>query len=192
MALIAGGYWRVILWASLGTAVILASSLVWPGLDYWPLFFTAMEESVGHMRASLLPAMMVTGYGLATTLGLEHGAALAIQIALSLSAAVGLGWLWSSRAGFDVKAAGLVLAVLLMTPYAIYYELVFAIAGVVYLARSGLLSGRAELALAVVIWFAPVIGFALLWGPGFFFAAPMVVAAFLVTLGGARQRRALT
>jgi len=115
VALLAAGQWRVILWAAMGTAAILAASLIWPGADYWPLFFTATQESVAHMRASLLPAMMVTGYGLATTLGLDHGPALAIQIVLSLAAAGGLGWMWASRASFDLKAAALALAVLLVT-----------------------------------------------------------------------------
>lgn len=192
VALLAAGYWRVILWAAIGTATILAASLIWPGVDYWPLFLTATQESVAHMRDSLLPAMMVTGYGLATTLGLDHGPALAVQIALSLAAAGGLGWMWASRSSFDLKAATLALAVLLVTPYAIYYELVFAIVGLVYLARAGVLDGRPAQALAVVIWLAPVLGFALLWGPGFFFAAPLVALAFLAALGSARTCPALT
>ena len=192
VALLAGGYWRVVLWASLGTVAILAASLIWPGLDYWSHFFTAMEESVGHMRASLLPAMMVTTYGLGTTLGLEHGPALTVQIACSLLSAAALGWLWASRAGFDLKAAGLALAVLLVTPYAIYYELVFAIAALVYLARAGALASRSAQGLAALIWLAPVLGFLLLWGPGFFFAAPLVALAFALTLSAARLRPALT
>ena len=36
VALLAGGHWRVILWASIGTVTLLVASLVWPGLDYWP------------------------------------------------------------------------------------------------------------------------------------------------------------
>lgn len=192
VALLAAGQWRVILWATLGTAAILATSLVWPGAEYWPLFLTAMQESVAHMRASLLPAMMVTGYGLATTLGLDHTPALAVQGALSLAAAGGLGWMWASRTSFDLKAAALALAVLLVTPYAIYYELVFAVVGLVYLARAGVLSTRPAQALAAALWLAPAIGFALLWGPGFFFAAPLVALAFLAALGAARARPALT
>lgn len=192
VALLAAGHWRVIFWATIGTAAIIAASLLWPGLDYWPLFFTATQESLAHMRASLLPAMMVTGYGLATTLGLDHGPALAVQIVLSLAAAGGLGWMWASRASFDLKAATLALAVLLMTPYAIYYELVFAVVGLVYLARAGVLDNRPAQGLAVLIWLAPVLGFALLWGPGFFFAAPLVILAFLTAFGAARACPALT
>lgn len=193
VALLAGGYWRVILWAIIGTVAILATSLLWPGLEYWPLFFTAMEESVGHMRASLLPAMMVTGYGLATMAGLDHGPALGVQIACSLAAMGGLGWLWASRAAFDLKAAGLALAVLLVTPYAIYYELVFAVVGVVYLARAGRLASRPGQALAAAIWLAPVFGFLLLQGPGFSFAAPLIALAFgLSLIGGLRHPAPLT
>ena len=108
VALIAGGYWRVILWATVGTALILAASLIWPGTDYWPLFFEAMQNSVEHMRASLLPAMMVTGYGMMTQAGLGHEGALAVQIVISLAAAGALGWLWASRhfsmsSSFDLR-----------------------------------------------------------------------------------------
>ena len=137
IALLAGGHWRVILWACVGAAAVLASSLIWPGLDYWPAFLTAMREASDHMRDSLLPAMMITGYGAGTKLGLSHEAALGVHFAISLAVAVALGWLWASRAAFDLKAAALALAVILLTPYAIYYELVFGLVGVVYLARAG-------------------------------------------------------
>ncbi len=191
VALIAGGYWRVILWATVGTALILVSSAIWPGVDYWPHFFDAMRSSVQHMRASILPAMMVTTYGTATMAGLEHDAALTIQIAISLAAAGALAWIWASRAAFDVKAAALAFAVLLVTPYAIYYELVFAIAGLIYLARAGSLDTRAPQVMAALIWLAPVAGLAMLRGPGFAFTAPLIAAAFALTLSHHR-RPALT
>ena len=168
---------------------ILAASLVWPGMGYWPLFFEAMQNSVAHMRASLLPAMMVTTYGTATQAGLGHEAALAVQIVISLIAAGALAWLWSARISFDIKAAALAFAVLLVTPYAIYYELVFAIVGIIYLARAGALETRPAQLVAVLIWLAPAIGLLALSTIGFVFGAPLIAVAFALAAAVAVRQR---
>jgi len=196
VALLAGGHWRVILWATAGTAAILAASLVWPGADYWPAFFAAMTDASDRIRESRLPQMMTSGYGTGVALGFARDTALIAQGALSLAAAAGLGWLWASRAPFDLKAAGLAFAVLLITPYAIYYEMVFAVLGCLYLARAGSLANRARAGLALMIWLTPIIGIAVVVlispGPGFFFAAPLVIAAFVLVLSDAARRAVLT
>ena len=56
--------------------------------------------------------------------GASVPSAYAIQLALGLSLAVSLAWLWHGDAAFDLKAAGLASASLLATPYVLDYDLV--------------------------------------------------------------------
>ncbi|MEM7058260.1 MAG: glycosyltransferase family 87 protein [Pseudomonadota bacterium] len=187
VVLIAAGYWRVILWACLGTAAIVLSSLIWPGADYWPLFFQQLKDGGDLIRQSDLVAMMTSGYGSSVMAGLDRDTAFIAQAGVSLLAAAALAWLWWSKAAYDLKAAGLAFAILLITPYAIYYELVFAIVGVMYLARAGALVGRPGAIFAILIWLLPVLGLLMLQGPGFAFSAPLVALGLGIAVYSALQ-----
>ncbi|MEM9138352.1 MAG: glycosyltransferase family 87 protein [Pseudomonadota bacterium] len=187
VALLAAGQWRVILWAAVATAAILGASLIWPGAAYWPAFFTGVQEGSEVIRDSYLPTIMASGYGMAAIAGAEREAALMVQGAISLTAAAALAWLWHNDTDFDIKAGGLALATLLITPYAMYYELCFAVVGCVYLARAGVFTNRAKAVLPLLLWLLPVAGIAVLRdGPGFAFAAPLVAATFALALWRAR------
>lgn len=188
VALIAAGYWRVILWATLFTAVLVGLSLIHPGLDYWVLFFQAIHDGGETFRGDDLTRLMVSTFGNARTLGVADGIALNLQIAVSLAVAAGLAWLWSRKeAPFDLKAAGLCLAVLLVTPYAVHYGLVFAAMAVVYAARGGALGHWSGRVVAGLIWLTPYIGFAILPWPGFFFAAGLLLVGFAGIVAAARM-----
>ena len=180
--LLAAGQWRVIGWAIAGTATILAASLVWPGLGYWPYFLEAVSDSRELVRGTILPAMMPTPYALLDRLGIDEGTALAVHAAVAAFLLFALVRLWASTADFDRKAAALAIAIVLVTPYAIYYELVFTLVGVMYLARAGMLRARLTQALAVLVWLAPVIGIVTLSGPGFALVMPLLLAVFALAV----------
>jgi hypothetical protein len=52
--------------------------------------------------------------------------------------AVGLGWLWKSRAEFELKAAALAAGALLASPYLFMYDLVVLAVAVAFLLRLAL------------------------------------------------------
>ena len=187
VALIAAGQWRVIAWAVIGTAVIVATSLVWPGLDYWPALYTGITEGAAEVQASYLPSIMATGYGTGVVIGLGREGAILLQAGVSLFAALGLAWLWRERSAWDLKVAGLAFTIILITPYAIYYELVFAVVGVLYLARAGVLTGRLGALYAIAVWGLPVLGLVLFRGPGFAFALPLVGLGLCIAIARARH-----
>lgn len=184
--LMASGQWRVMGWAIVWTALLIAVSAIWPGLDYWPHFIGALGDTAELVRDTILPRMMLTAYALATVLGASHETALAIHMGVALVLVALLSWLWSTRVSFDLKVAALALATISVTPYAIYYEMVFAMVALLYLARGRALASTWMQLLAGIVWIAPVVGILSLSGPGF---APMVpVLLFLLGITCARAR----
>ena len=189
IALLAGGYWRVILAASLSAILLVALSSAILGWEYWETFFFAVRDGGDLMRQSDLIRLMVSGFGNAVALGIRQETAMALQLILSLGTAGALAWLWRSRiVGFDLKAAALCASVLLMTPYAVHYELIFAVLAAFYLARDGAARHVGGRYLVVMLWLAPAIGYAMLPWPGFVFTAPLMLGALLYTMARARGR----
>jgi hypothetical protein len=85
--------------------------------------------------------------------------AYAAQIALGLTLAASLVWLWRSGARFELKAAALVTASLLATPYLLDYDLVVLAVAIAFLVRNGLATGFRdyEISLLAFVWIAPLV-----------------------------------
>jgi arabinofuranan 3-O-arabinosyltransferase len=76
-------------------------------------------------------------------IGVDPAVALNIQMGLIPVSAVAVFALWrSDRVGFDVKAAGLLCAIMLSAPYLWYYEGALMPAIALFLLRAGILSVR--------------------------------------------------
>jgi hypothetical protein len=142
VALLAAGLWRTVL-AATATALLLAilPTLV-TGFGYWPLLVDRMAEQGQNLLSQIQNlSLMVGPYYFFTMLGLSSDTALVLQgivMAVSLAA---VALLWSSRQlGFDVKAAGLLTAMLLSAPYLWYYETAIMAAIGLFLLRAGLLA----------------------------------------------------
>lgn len=183
VALAFGGYWRVIMWATIFSAAIIAVTLIFPGPDYWMAFFNALREGAEKVRGDNLEALMVSIYGNSVVNGLPEDLAFKVQILVSVMVAGGLGWIWASHSlTFDLKAAALCFSILLMTPYAIYYELVFPLAGALYLARAGVVSTLLGRVFLLLIWILPISGYLLEPKPGFGITSVFLIVAFGVCL----------
>jgi hypothetical protein len=160
VALIAGRYWRTLLWATAATAAIIAVTIAVFGVGYWAAFFGAMARATSLLEVHGTNAVtMITWYAFARQVGVDHQTALAIQM-LSLAAAAGaVGLLWSRRSvAPDLKIAALLLATLISTPYAYQYELVLAVAGALFLTRAGIGNSPAGRAWLTALWLLPVPG----------------------------------
>src|SRR4029079_3311746 len=70
-----------------------------------------------------------------------------------------IAWLWRSRASYDLKAAALCTASLLVTPYVLDYDLVVLGIAIAFLARHGLAHGfiSYELSLLALAWIMPLL-----------------------------------
>ena len=126
LALIMIGAWRVIAVASITAIGLLVASLLWLGVDYWWLFLDRIGLSAEWIETGWLPRhLMVTWYAFALGNGLEAGAAKLVQMGASAAVALAVALTWRRRdLAFEIKAAILVVAIPLVTPYAYLYDLV--------------------------------------------------------------------
>ena len=69
--------------------------------------------------------------------------AYAVQAAVTVALAAALIWLWRSRADFALKAAALIIAAILATPYSLDYDLTALAPAIAFLAAHGLRCGFA-------------------------------------------------
>jgi len=140
IVLIADRRWLTIAVATL-TAIALAAlswlafgSASWEAFVHWaPLSSRALidQGALDWYRLQSVFAL-VRAHGGSETL------AWIVQGVLSLALAVGLAWLWKSRAAFELKAAALAAGALLATPYLFMYDLVVLAVAVAFLLRLAL------------------------------------------------------
>jgi arabinofuranan 3-O-arabinosyltransferase len=154
-ALLAIRAWQTI-FAAIGTTIIITvlPTLAY-GIDYWPLLQTSLAEHSARMVSTMdvlkwMISPMYTFY----TLGMDAQTALKVQMGISVCCAAAIYALWrSDRVGFDVKAAGLLLAIMLSAPYLWSYEGALMAAIALFMLRGGILTTHpAHLALLGFLW----------------------------------------
>lgn len=160
LALVAGGHWRAL-------AAAAATTLAFAGLTlavFGPAPWIAFVENMPFLRRVLedgsLPwAKMPTMFAALRLLGAPVAVAYAGQIAAALVAAAAVLWSWRRAAPMALKAAVLVLAALLASPYSFDYDLTLLGLAVAWLAWAGLRSGfrAAEKPALLIAWLAPAL-----------------------------------
>ena len=140
IALIADRRWLTIAVAAL-TAIVLAAlswlvfgSVSWEAFVHWaPLSSHALID-----QGALDWYRLQSVFAFARAHGGSETLAWTVQGIVSLALAVGLAWLWKSRAAFELKAAALAAGALLATPYLFMYDLVVLAVAVAFLLRFAL------------------------------------------------------
>jgi hypothetical protein len=161
LVLVATGRWRVILAAGAAVATLTLATVIAFGPEVWRAFFASTHltrvevlELGGtgwHKIQSLFSIVRMWGGGIPL--------AYAAQGALMIALAGALVWLWRSTAAYPLKAAALIVASLLATPYSLDYDLMALAPAIAFLAADGLVRGFGpwqKSALALV-WFMPMI-----------------------------------
>ncbi len=180
VALAAGGCWRAVAGAA---AMILIQTIITGAAFGWDVF-ARFAEQAAFARAAVFEqgagawATNFTLYGALALWGAGPVLAYAAQAALALFLGLRVASLWRSGADFRLKAAGLMIAAFLATPYALEYDAVLLLPPVLLLWSLGAERGFAPFvkALLAAAWIAPL------------FAAPLagatgVPAAFLAAAG---------
>jgi arabinofuranan 3-O-arabinosyltransferase len=143
LVLIADRRWRTILVATaVAGALAVASWLAfgsasWEAFAHWMPVTGRVVLSDGGADWSRLQSL----FGLVRALGGSEAAAWMVQIAGSVVVTVGIVWLWRSRIAYDLKAAALAAATLVVTPYLYMYDLVVLAVAVAFLLRFALAQG---------------------------------------------------
>ena len=184
-ALAFGGYWRTVLWACIGTVVIIVLSTAAMGIDYWGSFFAMLRFVSDLMKTDIVRfERMMTWYALFRLGGVGHEIAFPVQLAVGALSAASVSWVWSRRtASADLKAATLCIAIPLATPYAYHYELTLALVAALFLARDGFGANRGERLWLLALWLGPVPGLALLGQlPPVIYAAPLLTATLVLCI----------
>lgn len=159
-ALAAGGYWRTIAAAALTVGALVVVSTVAFGIDIWPAFlastsFTrvALLEQGGpgfEKIQSVFAAIRLWGGSVALAYWIQ-GAASLLVLALTIR-------LWLGNSRFPLKAAGLSLAILLVSPFSLDYDLLVVAPAIAFLAMNGLRHGFApwEKTAIAALWIVPL------------------------------------
>jgi hypothetical protein len=185
VALAFGGYWRTMLWACAGAAAIVLLSTAILGIDYWRHFFAMLKFVSDLMKTDLIRFdLMMTWYALARFAGAGHELAFPLQLAFSAIAAAAIAWVWRRRtASLEIKAATLFIAIPLATPYAYHYEMVFALAGALFLVRDGFGASLGARLWLLALWLGSVPGLALEGiMPTVTYAAPLLTATLALCI----------
>jgi arabinofuranan 3-O-arabinosyltransferase len=143
LVLIADRRWRTIAVAAAVAAALAALSWATFGTATWQAFMhwlpITSHEILGAGRADF--DRLQSLFGLVRAQGGSEQLAWTVQAIGSLAVAVGVTWLWRSRAPFDLKAAALAAGTLAVTPYVYVYDLVVLAVATVFLLRYALERG---------------------------------------------------
>jgi hypothetical protein len=184
-ALAAGGRWKSFAAAAVTVAVLMLASVVAFGMESWRGFFGAMtfsrqaileNDGVGYAKmisifaaARLWHAPLLLAYGLQAI-----GGAAVIALVVQL---------WRSAADIRLKGAALCLGSLLVTPFALDYDLMLLAPALALVALHGRQQGFAPflLSLATLLWAMPLLGRPLA-GTTSILLAPLAILALLIVI----------
>jgi alpha-1,2-mannosyltransferase len=161
LVLIATGRWRVFATAAATVAALIAVTTLCFGTDVWTAFFASthftrvvvLEEGQTGWQKIQSVFSWVRMWGGPVPL------AYAIQGAVTCALAFAVIWLWRGRASFAFKAAGLVVASFLATPYTLDYDMMVLAIAIAFLAAHGLRNRFApfEVTALAALWIVPLI-----------------------------------
>ncbi|MEM8811927.1 MAG: glycosyltransferase family 87 protein [Pseudomonadota bacterium] len=153
--------WRPILSASATVLTMAAGATVIFGFGVWEAFI----EHADFTSTVILEAG-ATGwekihsiFSIARSLGAPVGVAYALQALLAAFLAIAMVWLWrKSDVDLGIKAAGLIAASVIVTPYALDYDMMALAPALALLALEGVKNGFApyEKSALAFAWLAPL------------------------------------
>ena len=193
VALLAGGRWNTIGAAAATVAALAAISFVTLGSSVWHAFADSMTftQTVVLEQGDTGWEKIQSVFSAARMWGASVSTAYAIQIALGLTLAASLAWLWQSDAAFELKAAALATGSLLATPYVLDYDLVVLAVAIAFFARHGLSRGfrRFEISLLAAAWIVPLLSRVIAGATGIPLGLLVMLALYVFTLQRAVRDR---
>ncbi|MEX5726723.1 arabinofuranan 3-O-arabinosyltransferase [Rhodovulum iodosum] len=158
VALVAVGAWATIFAAALTALALHGGASLLFGLAYWPRMAEIYAAHGALVLDSLAGLDLMAGLpALAVRAGLSPDTALGLQglVVLALAAAVFALWR-APHAGADRKAALLLAAIPLASPYLWYYDTALLALAALFLVRSGQIGpGPGGRALFLALWIGP-------------------------------------
>lgn len=192
LALICGRQWKALVSAGMFSAAIVATSVAVFGSHAWAAFFaflptfnrTVIEHGETLWRG--MPSMC----GLARAAGLSVPLAYGMQASVAVAAAAAVVYVWIRPARFELRAAALAAATLLVQPYYMYYDLLWLVLPLTFLLLDcrNVRPNRLEIAVAVLVWIAPAQAFvAVITGTMWPAAAAILIAVLALVVRRASE-----
>jgi len=157
-ALIVGGHWRVLFAMCATVMVAILASLVAFGFEPWAQFFRGLFFAQGQLAQGNLPWPRIpSAFVAARMTGLDPTLAQVFQGVVAVAAFAGVAWAWRRPICFHLKAASLVAAIPLATPWIHDYDLVILLVAMAWLildARREQIRGL-EIAILSLAWMFP-------------------------------------
>lgn len=160
VALAAGGHWRTIVAAAVTVVALVAATFLAFGTEVWRAFvdslpFTRLVLEQGGPGFAKIQSL----FAWVRMWGGPVSLAYAAQILLNLAIATALVFLWRGRQPPALKSAGLVLGLLLATPYSLDYDMVVLAPAIAWLAADGCARGfrRFEISALAMLWLTPLV-----------------------------------
>jgi len=137
VALAAARQWTAFIAAGVVAVVVALASWIVFGTETWAMFLASTPRMTTAVLGEGLAEFgrLQSLYGLIRSLGFGAAAAAAGQAILAIVLAGGIWTLWRSRAAYELKAAGLAAAAVLVTPYLYIYDLCVLGVAVAFLLR---------------------------------------------------------
>ncbi len=161
VVLVASGRWRVFAAAAATVAVLAAITTAALGTSVWDAFLASTHftrivvlengETGWQKIQSVFSAVRMWGGPVPL--------AYAVQGAVTLALAAAMAWLWRAPVDFALKAAGLIIAAVLATPYSLDYDMTALAPAIAFLAVHGMRCGFApyEKSALAALWIAPLV-----------------------------------
>ena len=161
LVLAATGRWRTFAAAAATVAALALVTTLAFGASVWDAFLASMHFT----RTVVLEAGETGWYKIQSVFSVVRmwggpvALAYAVQSAVTLMLAAALVWLWRTQVDFSLKAAALIIAAILATPYSLDYDMTVLAPAIAFLAVNGLRHGFApyEKTALAVLWIAPLI-----------------------------------
>ncbi|MGF6918396.1 glycosyltransferase family 87 protein [Paraburkholderia sp. 40] len=161
IALVCGRRWKMLLATIVFCSAFMLSSIAISGIEAWSSFFSYLPV---FRQAALLDGRdhhwfgMPTLFATARLAGMPVAVAYAVQALAAIPAVLAVAYLWLVSARYELRAAALLVASLLVQPYLMTYDLAwlgFPAALLIHDAVAGELTRLDRLALGAV-WSMPV------------------------------------
>jgi alpha-1,2-mannosyltransferase len=158
--LLASGRWTALAAATATVAALIVATTLAFGPSTWEAFFasTQFTRTVVLEAGSTGWHKIQSVFALVRMWGGPVPLAYAVQALTTIALAAALIWLWRAKVDFAIKAAALVIAAVLATPYSLDYDMTALAPAIAYLGAYGVRAGFApyEKTTLAALWLSPL------------------------------------
>ncbi|WP_269501039.1 glycosyltransferase family 87 protein [Burkholderia sp. IMCC1007] len=163
LALMCGRHWKALVSAGMFSVAFVAASVAAFGTDAWTAFIAflpifnrgVVEYGVTFWRG--MPSLFAMVRAAGAPLPLAYG----VHASVAVMTVAAVAYVWMRAARYELRAAALAAATLLVQPYYMYYDLLWLVLPVIFLLLDcrNVRPDRIDIAVIALAWIAPAQAF---------------------------------